>query len=142
LDYPLFILTGRAANEKMKQATCQPIDQVVSVIPKDERDPTVLYFPSCVLIKQCGGCCAHSGTTCSPVDEAEKTVTVKKTKYQAGAKRLQSLGDITVTVKEHKKCKCQCKKTAADCNSLQRFIPGQCSCECTNLKEAEECTKV
>lgn len=125
----------------MKQATCQPIDQVVSVVPQDERDPTVFYFPSCVLIKQCGGCCAHSGTTCTPVDTEDKTVTIKKTKFIGGSK-LQSLGEITVPLKIHKRCRCQCMKTANDCNILQRYIPGQCRCECTNLREAEECTKV
>lgn len=129
----------RAAKETMKQATCQPIDQVVSVVPADERDPTVFYFPSCVLIKQCGGCCAHSGTSCTAVETEDKTVTIRKTKFVGGSK-LQSMGDVTVQLKIHKKCRCQCMKTANDCNFLQRYIPGQCRCECTNLKEAEECT--
>lgn len=143
LHFPLFfsICVGRAAKDTMKQATCQPIDQVVSVVPKDERDPTVFYFPSCVLLKQCGGCCAHSGTSCLPTETEDKQVTIRKTKFLGGSK-FQSMGDITVDLKVHKKCRCQCMKTANDCNLLQRYIPGQCRCECTNLKEAEECTKV
>lgn len=101
----------------------------------------MFYFPSCVLIKQCGGCCAHTGTSCTPTDESEKEVTIKKTKFTGGSK-LQAMGDITVTVKEHNRCKCQCKKTASDCNSLQKFIANQCRCECSNIHEAEECAKV
>lgn len=125
----------------MRQATCQPIDTLISTIPADERDPSVFYFPSCVLVKQCGGCCAHSGTTCTPTDEIEKTVTVKKTKYVNTAK-LMNVGDISVKVKEHNKCKCLCKKTQADCNSMQRFVKNQCRCECTNKDEEERCVQV
>lgn len=125
----------------MKQATCKPIETLVSTVPADERDPTVFYYPSCVLVSQCGGCCAHSGTTCSPTEESEKQVFVKKTKY-AGGQKLVAVGNITVTVKEHTKCRCQCKKTASDCNSLQKFVANQCRCECMNLDQAESCSKV
>lgn len=126
----------------MRQASCQPIDTLISTIPKDERDPTVFYFPSCVLVKQCGGCCAHSGTTCTPTDEVEKVVKIKKTKYVNERSKLQNMGDVTMTIKEHNKCKCLCKKTASDCNSLQKFIKSQCRCECTNLNEAGDCAQV
>lgn len=47
-----------------------------------------------------------------------------------------------MTVKEHNKCKCLCKKTAADCNSRQKFIKSQCRCECTNSEEAGQCAQV
>ncbi|CRL08719.1 CLUMA_CG021292, isoform A [Clunio marinus] len=129
----------RGVRDGPRQATCQPIDTVVSLV-QDERDPTVFYFPSCVLMKQCGGCCAHSGTTCSPIEETDKQITIKKTKFSGGSK-FQSLGDVTVTVKEHNRCKCQCKKTASSCNSLQKFIANQCRCECINIAEAESCTQ-
>lgn len=125
----------------MRQATCKAIDTLISTVPKDERDPSVFYFPSCVLVKQCGGCCAHSGTICTPVEEVEKTVVVKKTKY-VNASKLLSLGDMTMTVKEHTQCKCLCKKTQADCNSQQTFIKNQCRCECINKDEEDECVKV
>ena len=141
IKWKFLLFTGRAAGSQLRQATCAPVDTIVSLIPADERDPTVFYFPSCVLVKQCGGCCAHSGTSCSPTSEEEKQMTIKKTKF-AGGSKLQPMGEVTVTVKEHKKCKCQCKKTASDCNSLQRFISGQCRCECINALDAEECTKV
>lgn len=125
----------------MRQATCQPIDTIVSLIPPTEKDPTVFFFPSCVVMKQCGGCCAHSGTTCAPIDEEDKQVTVKKTKFIGGTK-FTSLGDVMISVKEHKKCRCQCKKTAKDCNSLQKFIANQCRCECLNIQDADNCAKV
>lgn len=110
-------------------------------MPAEERDPSIYYFPSCVLVKQCGGCCAHSGTSCTPTDETEKVVTVKKTKY-VNSSKLQNLGDMTITIKEHNKCKCLCKKTEADCNSLQRFIKNQCRCECVNKDEEQKCLEV
>jgi hypothetical protein len=77
----------------------------------------------------------------SSSNSAADAVTIRKTKFVGGTK-LQNLGDVTIQMKIHKKCRCQCMKTANDCNFLQRYIPGQCRCECTNLKESEECTKV
>ncbi|XP_070497514.1 uncharacterized protein [Chironomus tepperi] len=130
-----------AASNQLRQATCQPVDTVISLVPKDERDPTIYYFPSCVIVKQCGGCCAHSGTSCTPTDETEKQITVKKTKF-VNEPKLANLGDVTITIKEHNKCKCQCKKSASDCNGLQRFIRSQCRCECTNSKEADQCAQI
>jgi hypothetical protein len=117
------------------------MDMIVSTVPENERDPTVYHFPSCVVVSQCGGCCAHSGTTCTPIEEVEKQIAVKRTKY-VGASKLAPLGDITVTIKVHTKCRCQCKKTASDCNSLQRFVANQCRCECQNIAEAEQCSQV
>lgn len=140
-DFWWTFVSGRAAKDAVRQATCKPVETIVSTVPTDERDPTVFYYPSCILIKQCGGCCAHTGTTCSPTEENEKQVTIKKTKFTGGSK-LQALGDVTVTLKEHTKCRCQCKKTASDCNSLQKFIASQCRCECLNTAEAESCAKV
>jgi hypothetical protein len=136
------LISGRAAKDTLKQATCKPIETIVSTVPlADQRDPTLFFFPSCVLVSQCGGCCAHTGTTCSPTEETEKVVTVKKTKYVGGSK-FQPMGDVSVTIKVHTKCRCQCKKTASDCNSLQKFVSNQCRCECTNIAEAEQCSQV
>lgn len=139
--HSFILFAERAASSQLRQATCQPVDTIISLVPKDERDPTIFYFPSCVLVKQCGGCCAHSGTSCVPIEESDKQVIVKKTKF-VNEPKLANLGDVTMTIKEHNKCKCLCKKTASDCNSLQRFIRSQCRCECLNLKEADQCAQV
>jgi hypothetical protein len=137
-----FIISERAAsNQQLRQATCKPIETIISLVPPEEKDPTIYYFPSCVLVRQCGGCCAHSGTVCTPTDSTEKQVTIKKTKFVNDPK-LANLGDVTVTIKEHKACKCLCRKTASDCNSLQRFVKNQCRCECLNKKEEGLCAQV
>lgn len=129
-----------ASSQQLRQATCRPIDTLISLVPPEEKDPTIYYFPSCVLVKQCGGCCAHSGTICSPTDQVEKQVTVKKTKFVNDPK-LANLGEITVTIKEHNSCKCLCKKTAADCNGSQIFVKNQCRCVCQNKKDEDDCSK-
>lgn len=110
-------------------------------MPPGEKDPTVFFFPSCILVKQCGGCCAHTGTTCTPTEEMDRQVSIKKTKFTGGTK-LQAMGEVTVNIKEHKSCRCQCKKNASDCNSLQKFISNQCRCECLNIADAENCGQV
>ncbi|KAG5676883.1 hypothetical protein PVAND_006687 [Polypedilum vanderplanki] len=81
-----------------------------------------------------------SGTVCTPTDTTEKQVTIKKTKFVNDPK-LANLGDVTINIKEHNACKCLCRKTASDCNSLQKFVKNQCRCECLNKKEEGECAQ-
>lgn len=50
---------------RAKQAMCMPEMQVVPVV--ENPDPSETYFPSCVRIKRCGGCCNHELLSCQPI---------------------------------------------------------------------------
>lgn len=49
-------------------AKCMPDTAVVSLIPDGGTDPTIVSFPSCTRVKQCGGCCSHPLLECQPTE--------------------------------------------------------------------------
>ena len=49
---------------KPSPAMCMPEPQVVPV--KENPDPAAIYFPNCIRIKRCGGCCNHELLACQP----------------------------------------------------------------------------
>jgi len=57
----------------VNHAGCDPYDQVVT-IPNDRTN--VLLYPSCVVLKQCGGCCGHPSLACKPTTKKEKIIQV------------------------------------------------------------------
>lgn len=57
----------------LPHAACNPYDQVIE-IPNSK--PNVLLYPSCVVLKQCGGCCGHPDLMCKPTETAVKKVQV------------------------------------------------------------------
>ncbi|XP_037796719.1 vascular endothelial growth factor C-like isoform X5 [Penaeus monodon] len=115
---------------KNKNVQCKPKKAVVE-LPNDEK-PLVMLKPSCVYIKQCGGCCDSPLLECLP-----EVVKVRKFKVLAFEKKLnnkvrfQSYQTLkTIRIQEHKKCKCQCKERAEHCTEHQVYDEGACRCTC------------
>jgi hypothetical protein len=54
---------------------------------------------------------------------------------------LQYSLQVSVTVPEHKACKCKCSVTEKDCNKLQTYVQSQCQCKCTNQEDQDNCIK-
>ncbi|XP_053627582.1 vascular endothelial growth factor D isoform X2 [Cherax quadricarinatus] len=112
---------------KDKKVQCNP-KKVVVELPNQE--PHLLTLkPSCVYIKQCGGCCDSSHLECRP------TVTKnKRFKVLVIKKRDLSLPGPqpfkTVVVAEHKKCQCECKVRMEHCTGNQLYDSDACSCYC------------
>jgi len=53
---------------------CEPILRSV-VIPPDS-NPRVMFWPTCVRLEQCGGCCGHDSMECVPTQIEQVTVEV------------------------------------------------------------------
>ena len=53
---------------------CQPRLQSVTVPP--DPDVRVLYWPTCTMVMQCGGCCGHEMHVCAPTQLQSKDVSV------------------------------------------------------------------
>ena len=60
-------------SQMLPHANCNPYDQVIE-IPNDK--PNVLLYPSCVRLKQCGGCCGHPDLMCKPTQTKTQTLQV------------------------------------------------------------------
>lgn len=58
---------------KPEFAVCMPTMQVVSLSPADgSNDPSIMYYPKCTRILQCGGCCLSNQLTCTPTETVTK----------------------------------------------------------------------
>lgn len=159
----------RSVAVRPKPAACIPDTTVVSLRPKDETDPTLVYFPSCTRVKRCGGCCSHQLLSCQPVEIQTLTFEVQfsqnlcnkipfisqtltqrfiitsqviKSQYTGGTKMTYRGKDI-MPVEEHLKCKCDCRIKEEDCSkAFQKYDKSQCKCYCTNVDDQHKCLQV
>ena len=46
-------------------------------VPKAD-DLNVIYYPECVAVPQCGGCCGHDMLECAPLEERVKEIEVSE----------------------------------------------------------------
>ncbi|XP_045583267.2 vascular endothelial growth factor D isoform X2 [Procambarus clarkii] len=110
-----------------KKVQCNP-KKVVVELPNSEPHAVTLK-PSCVYIKQCGGCCDSHYLECRPTQTKNKRFKVlaieKRTSALAGPQIFR-----TITVQEHKKCSCECKVRAEHCTENQKYDANACSCYC------------
>ncbi|GAB0095765.1 hypothetical protein DMENIID0001_111860 [Sergentomyia squamirostris] len=113
---------------------------LVSLIPKDApNDASIVYYPECTRIKQCGGCCARL-LSCQPIETETLTFTILKSQY-TGGNRMMLKEKIPVIVEQHTKCKCGCAVKEEHCNRNQKYESNQCKCICTNLEDQSKCLK-
>lgn len=133
------IAQERSAGLTPQPALCTPQLAVVPLKPEHEpEDPSVIYFPSCTRIKQCGGCCTHKLLECQPIETEIKTFVIIKSQYTGNAK-MPLKEKVPVVVEEHTKCKCDCRIKENDCKRNQIYIKSQCKCECTNVDDHNKC---
>ncbi|XP_067950162.1 platelet-derived growth factor C-like [Watersipora subatra] len=117
-------------------AKCAPYDQVIT-LPNDKTN--VLLSPSCIVIKQCGGCCGVVGTSCRPTKTEPRLVKVMKYVNDNGLMWAQTMVD-EIMVEEHKECDCLCTIQEQDCNlDRHTYSEFDCACECKNATLASTC---
>lgn len=88
-------------------ARCMPELQPVP-FAHNETDPSIVYFPSCTRIKQCGGCCDHPLLSCQPTASITKNFQVLVSKVNGNGGLTYSEKQIIV-LEEHTRCKCDCR---------------------------------
>ncbi|KAK9498204.1 hypothetical protein O3M35_004069 [Rhynocoris fuscipes] len=118
-----------------------PEKQVVKLGPPP--DLNSFYWPSCIRIERCGGCCTQNELlSCQPV---EKVII----NYQVGIREVElgihhsrdhySQKKVIVPVEKHIRCKCDCRIKKEDCPRLQEYKKESCACVCTNRDEKAKC---
>ncbi|XP_071543635.1 uncharacterized protein [Panulirus ornatus] len=132
-------------------AKCSPVLQTVSLdLPVESN---TLYFPTCVRLKRCGGCCYGPLLTCRPSETKAvklrivKTVTGGNSGSSRGRgnrrrRRQSNASYILVDEVEHTACECDCKVREEDCNNaIHKYMKGECACVCNNTEEKRKCEK-
>lgn len=135
--------------EQATMAKCKPEMQTVELdLPVQSN---TLFYPTCVRVEQCGGCCYGPLLTCRPTATSEVALRVLKTVTGSsgdGRRRLKrqrrrrqttnSYHDVTVI--KHDACECGCVVQQKDCNpAIHTYRESECACVCTNRDEKARC---
>ncbi|XP_068211148.1 vascular endothelial growth factor C-like isoform X2 [Palaemon carinicauda] len=117
---------------KNKKIKCNPKKAVVE-LPNEDSHHTILK-PSCVYIKQCGGCCDSPHLECRPTNNKTrkfKVLELRKTD-RPGAHEFSNKQVLkTIKVTEHTACQCECKERQEHCSANQSYDPDSCRCYCS-----------
>jgi len=103
---------------------CTPRDQILPLAQPGDMSGS--YWPSCVSVKQCGGCCPNQQfMECVPTQ-------IKKVPHSAFYIKFSNFDVVPVSVDmfHHSKCACQCKVKKEDCYPKQTYDPNNCQCRC------------
>uniref|UniRef100_A0A672MT98 Platelet-derived growth factor C n=1 Tax=Sinocyclocheilus grahami TaxID=75366 RepID=A0A672MT98_SINGR len=98
--------------EEVRLYSCTPRNLSVSLREELKRTDAI-FWPSCLLVKRCGGNCACCSLNCydcqcSPTKVAKKYHEVLMLKHRAGGRGLQkTLTDVPL--EHHEECSCVCK---------------------------------
>ncbi|XP_055370905.1 uncharacterized protein LOC129605277 isoform X2 [Condylostylus longicornis] len=133
---------GRSAVQIPVQAKCEPRDTVVDIVPENSSRHRI-YFPGCILVKRCSGCCIpRELKSCQPSSTSllNYAVVVSDFDMKTGRTKLRPKREI-VTVEQHDSCTCQCIVKAEDCGEFQKYDPINCQCICPNVDDKEKCEK-
>lgn len=126
------------ATKRLPPATCKPELRTISLM--ENKDPTLIYYPMCVRLEQCGGCCNHELLECQPTKTSPVNVTLMMTNY-VGNKTLKFIGKKTITLLKHEACSCDCKSKPKDCRGRQVYRKNECRCACVDEDEERECSE-
>lgn len=141
IDKRIFSKDGfgeRSAGEIPKPAGCNTQPTIVSLRPDNLSDPRLIYSPSCTRVNRCSGCCVSTRLSCQPTSTRTRTFTVTVLEYVSGTKTRFKSRDLAL-IEEHVGCSCQCRVKEEHCNSLQRYNPRNCRCDCANNEDRSKC---
>nr|QFZ96016.1 platelet-derived growth factor [Periplaneta americana] len=113
-----------------KKMKCRPKKTAVE-LPEARYGYT--YYPQCVSLQRCSGCCNSDLLECKPT----KVTTVKKWILEMNS-LLDYSKPVLLSLKQHKKCECGCKILASHCNKAQIYDEDSCQCRC-RLDSEEDC---
>jgi len=140
------VITSRVGGRSSaEQASCEPEVRTVELeVP--ESDKSSLFFPKCVRVARCGGCCGLSHLLeCVPTKVSQKTLRRAqiRVKRSANGRAVSEASQNIIKLDVHEECKCQCKVQESDCNSfIHKYKPELCRCECLNTNDEIECRKL
>ncbi|XP_015791086.1 uncharacterized protein LOC107367834 isoform X3 [Tetranychus urticae] len=135
----------RSALEKSKPTwldhfpgTCSPENRTQVI--KSSQGKSEIYFPGCIKIPRCSGCCPSDRLTCQPTEVSNISVEVMVLRYIPHSRRFKYAGRQRFSFASHKQCSCECIQKESDCSSSQLYKKEECRCVCRDLSAAANCT--
>ncbi|CAG2116070.1 unnamed protein product, partial [Medioppia subpectinata] len=137
------IISGRLKGQSYgEQAVCAPELRAVE-LESPEGNQNSIFFPKCVRIKRCGGCCGPSRLLeCTPTKKSYKIIKRAhiRIRRSVDGRAVPNLSQHSTNVEEHEECRCECRVKQTDCDPyIHKYRPELCKCECLNTKDQMEC---
>ncbi|KAI1296628.1 hypothetical protein HDE_04995 [Halotydeus destructor] len=101
-----------------------------------------MYYPWCVRLPRCSGCCPSSRLECVPTNVSYIDVTALRLRYAKFDQKFKFEGVKVFKMMKHESCQCQCIQQPEDCSQNQVYIPEECRCVCPDKKEADACSSL
>ncbi|XP_076065370.1 uncharacterized protein LOC143039362 isoform X2 [Oratosquilla oratoria] len=121
----------RKIDKLHKRSKCTP--RVVPVpVPIDMKHPEISYFPHCVAVKRCGGCCSSNLLECIPTKTKKKKFKVMAIDNTSRSKYRVRNTLVTKRIEMHMECTCACRERQEHCKSYQKYDENNCRCYCPN----------
>ncbi|CAG2120473.1 unnamed protein product, partial [Medioppia subpectinata] len=122
-------------NEEMPRigspAACIPEMKIVELQTTNSGDE--LYYPSCVRIPRCSGCCSSQRLQCVAINTSFEDISVKtisfsviRVKYSTAERRLKFEGFKVFRIERHDTCLCECIQKSTDCLPKQIYSEREC----------------
>ncbi|KAI3389987.1 hypothetical protein SNEBB_011265, partial [Seison nebaliae] len=112
---------------------CTP-RQLCESVPLEGDKMDRVFWPVCIEIHRCGGCCI-AGFKCVPSVEQEinfsPIIILKSDDHNS----LKYDGEMDIMMKNHTACSCKCPISLKDCYPNQIFVKNSCRCECPRQVE-------
>ncbi|XP_075587532.1 uncharacterized protein LOC124499022 [Dermatophagoides farinae] len=99
-----------------------------------------LYYPHCIRLPRCGGCCPSQRLLCRPKSITWHNVSVMHVQYSPTQRRFRFSGIQHIRVEYHQQCGCECIQQSKDCNHGQIYRPNECRCVCS-LNDRLQCVR-
>ncbi|KAF7496724.1 hypothetical protein SSS_07532 [Sarcoptes scabiei] len=89
-----------------------------------------LYFPNCVRLPRCAGCCPSKRLACVPIQIFWHNISIVHLRYSSIEKKFLWKESKTILAESHQKCACKCIQREEDCASNQIYLSEECRCVC------------
>ncbi|XP_053206775.1 vascular endothelial growth factor A-like isoform X2 [Panonychus citri] len=118
--------------------TCSPENQTKVI--KASQGKSEIFFPGCIKIPQCSGCCPSDRLTCQPINTSNISIEVMVLRYIPHSRQFKYAGRQRFTFEGHNQCECKCIQKETDCTFGQLYKKEECRCVCRDLSNLSECT--
>ncbi|XP_071847382.1 vascular endothelial growth factor A-like isoform X3 [Apostichopus japonicus] len=108
---------------------CEPRATIVRTTSLIAVNDDTIFWPHCLSIQRCGGCCNSDLFECVATETRDQTAELIRMEYRSETMRLEWAGMTSLHFKEDVNCGCKCKVRPSDCRP-DRELFTNCQCQC------------
>ncbi|XP_075680126.1 PDGF- and VEGF-related factor 1 [Dermatophagoides pteronyssinus] len=122
------------------QAECLPELQTIQLITTAVGNNHDLYYPHCIRLPRCSGCCPSQRLICRPKSIINRNISIIHIKYSNEQRKYRFNSIKNISIEYHQKCGCECIQKSNDCQYGQIYLPNECRCVCS-LNDRLKCLR-